>query len=1155
MLSGFFIDRPKFAIVIAIVITLAGLLALSVIPVAQYPNITPPQINVSATYPGADAQTVANTIAEPIEEQVNGVENELYMSSTSSSSGTYSLSVTFAIGTNPDIDQVNVQNRVALAQAELPPTVSQEGLKVTQQSSNFVIAVNLYSPDNKYDQNFISNYANINLNYPLSRLTGVGSTSILGNSQYAMRVWMDPVRMTALNITPTDIINAISAQNLQSAAGQIGEPPISSAQQQQLTIVTQGQLTDVNQFRNIIIKTNPGGGIVRVGDVARVELGAQTYTSSSKINQYPSATLAIYQAPAANALSLASAIRKQMAQVSKSFPPGLKYAIVYDSTRFVSANIHEILTTLAITLSLVVAVVFVFLQDWRATLIPICAIPVSLIGVFAVLYLIGYSANTIDLFAIVLAITLVVDDAIVVVENVTRNLEEHPDRPVREVTRQAMLEITGPVIATTLVLVAVFAPVGFLPGISGQLFRQFAVTISVSVLISAVNALTLSPALCGLILRPPKKARFRVFRWFNRGLDFFRDRYASAVRWLSRWLLLAFAALAAVFGAAYLLFVIVPSGFVPNEDQGYFFVNVSLPNGAALVQTQDLLDRVGKLVHATPGVSDVIELSGFSLISGTQEPNGGAVIAILKPWGQRTSAQLQASAIIDRLQKQFDATPAANISAFNPPAIPGLGRTGGFDFEMEGREGQSYQQIAATSRALIYAANQNQALSNVFTTFSASVPELLVKVNTSRAEILGVSPSAIYAVLQAHLGSQFVNYFNLESQVFQVIVQDDSKFRSQMSDIGALYVRSSSGALVPLNSLVTVSTVQGANAVNRYNLYPSVEIDGAARGSVSSGQAIAAMGGWRQSRCRTAMTMSGPAFRTSRSRPARRAPRYDLCPGVRLPVPGRAVRELVAADIGDPLGRGRGTGRVGSLADTRLSAGRVRAGGTGAADRAGGEERHPDRRIRKKPAGGRRGSSASGRGRCQNPLPGGADDSHRLHHRRAAAGLRERRRGGCAPVDRHDGVRRHGAGHFCRHRIRAGAVRGLRVSGAADLKADRSRGAGRPPLRIRFSQAGHQRRSEMVWAVPGGVWIDGAPVFQIPVQRIAGGSRSRLVCSGDVECASRNRMRSSRSTAAVWLQAWPGALAWAGSASAVSACSCEPADCALSHWESSSAQC
>ncbi len=841
MLSGFFIDRPKFAIVISIVITLAGLLALAAMPVAQYPNITPPQINVTANYPGADAQSIANAIAEPIEEQVNGVQNELYMSSTSSSSGTYTLSVTFAIGTDPNIDQVNVQNRVSLAQAELPATVTQEGITVSQQSSNFVIAVNLYSPDGRYDANFISNYANVNLRYPLSRLAGVGNATILGNSEYAMRIWLNPVKLTALGISPAQVVSAIQSQNQIAAAGQIGEPPISSAQQQQFTIITRGRLTSVAAFKNIIVKTSPNGGVVRVGDVARVELGAETYTSSSRLNQYPSATLAIYQLPNANALALAKAVETRMATISQRFPPGLKYAVVYDSTRFVRANINEILVTLGITLLLVVGVVFLFLQDWRATLIPVCAIPVSLIGVFAVLFAIGFSANTIDLFAIVLAITLVVDDAIVVVENVSRHLEEHPRDSAAEATRQAMREITGPVVATTLVLVAVFAPVGFLPGITGQLFRQFAVTISVAVVISAVNALTLSPALCGLLLRPPRKARFRLFRWFNRGLDASRDRYASVVAWLGRRLLVGFAALACVFGAALLAYRAIPQGFLPTEDQGYFFINIGLPNGAALVQTEKVVGEVGAKLRATPGVANAIELSGFSLINGTQQPNAGAVIAILKPWGQRGGAALSATGIIAGLQQVFNAIPAASITAFNPPAIPGLGHTGGFDLELEGLQGQSYQNLSAASRGLIYALNQDHALSNVFTTFSDDVPELLVKVNTDEAELLGVTNTAIYNTLQANLGSEFVNYFNLQNQVFQVIVQNDAQYRARVSDIRSLYVQSATGAMVPMSVLVSVSTVQGSNALTRYNLYPSIEINGSQAHGVSTGQAMMAV--------------------------------------------------------------------------------------------------------------------------------------------------------------------------------------------------------------------------------------------------------------------------------------------------------------------------
>ena len=841
MIYSFFIARPKFAIVIAIVIVIAGAVSLAVIPIAQYPNLAPPTVNVAATYPGADARVVEQTIAEPVEEQVNGAENALYYSSTSSSAGTYTLTVTFALGTDQDIDQVNVQNQVSLATAQLPATVTAEGLQVTKQSSNFVMAVNLYSPDNRYDQIFISNYTDINLRYPLARISGVGNATNLSDLRYSMRVWMNPVRMTALGITSQDVVSAIASQNIQAAAGQIGAAPISNDQQQQLTIVAQGRLTSVQQFKDIIIKTSPNQGVVRVADVADVQLGAQQYTAYSALNGSPSATLAIYQLPTANAIQISNAVDAQMKVLAKSFPPGLAYKIVYNSTNFVTATIHEILVTLSITFVLVVLVVFLFLQDWRATLIPICAIPVSLIGVFAVLYTLGYSANTVSLFAIVLAITLVVDDAIVVVENVTRTLEEQPDLPVAEATERAMAQIAGPVIATTLVLVAVFAPVGFLPGISGQLYRQFAVTISFSVLISAVNALTLSPALCRLILRPPKKARFSLFRWFNGGLDWTRGRYGGAVGWLSRHLTVSVLAVVAILVGAGGLFSILPGGFIPEEDQGYFFTSVTLPNGASLERTQQVLNQVGGMLQGDEGVANVIELSGFSLVTGTNQPNSGTIIAILKPWDQRPTVRESSLGIIGALTPRFAAIPAATIAAFNPPAVPGIGRTGGFDFQLESRGGADETQLAQVARGFIYQANQDPALANVFSSFSADQPQIQVTIDRTRAALMGVLPAAIYAELQAHLGSQYVNQFNLQSQVFQVIVQDQSDFRAKESDIQNLYVRSSSGALVPMRSLVTLSTTLGPNTVTRYNLYPSVEIFGAPKPGVSSGQAMAAM--------------------------------------------------------------------------------------------------------------------------------------------------------------------------------------------------------------------------------------------------------------------------------------------------------------------------
>ncbi|MBW4024417.1 MAG: efflux RND transporter permease subunit [Proteobacteria bacterium] len=840
MFSGFFIHRPNFAIVIAVVITLAGLLSLSAIPVSQYPNVTPPQVKISMTYPGASAQTIVNSIAEPIEEQVNGVPGELYMQSSSASSSTYSLTVTFGLDTDPDIDQVNVQNRVQIAEARLPPEVQREGITVKAASSNFVLAVNLYSPDKSLSQLKISNYAYMHLQQIVARIQGVGDTQIFGEREYAMRVWLNPIKMTGLGISTPQVVAAIQGQNAQVSAGQIGEPPTPGDQQQQLTVLAPGELTTVKQFKNIVIRTNPNGGVVRLSDIAKVELASQQYTTGSELDNLPSATLAVYQAPGSNALAVSNAVEKAVAGMAKQFPSGLKYTIVYNATNFVRANIGEILRTLAITLVIVVGVVFTFLQDWRATIIPTIAIPVSLVGVFAILYLLGYSANTIDLFAIVLAITLVVDDAIVVVENATRNLEENPDLTVAQATERAMAEITGPVVATTLILVAVFAPVGFISGLTGALYRQFAVTISVSVVISAVNALTLSPALCALMLRPPTPTRFIGFRWFNRGFSYARDRYGDAVVFLSRRLVLAVLGLGVVFGGSYLLFRATPSGFLPTEDQGYFLLNVQLPDGASLNRTNAAIDKVSKMLRKTPGIAHVIGVSGFSIVTSAQEASGGLMIAILQPWDKRGPSET-ASALLAKLKPKLDAIPSADIAAFNPPAIPGVSATGGINFVLEAQNGESYQKLASVSRGLILAANQKKQISSAFSGFSDSEPQVLVTVNPERAELLGVSPSAAYQTLQAYLGSQFVNDFNYDNFVFQVIVQAAPRFRNTISDIDQLYVPSTNGTLVPMTSIAKVRVVQGANALVLYNLYPSVLINATAAPGYSDSQAIAAM--------------------------------------------------------------------------------------------------------------------------------------------------------------------------------------------------------------------------------------------------------------------------------------------------------------------------
>jgi hydrophobe/amphiphile efflux-1 (HAE1) family protein len=837
MFSRFFIYRPNFAIVIAVVITLAGLVSFSAIPVAQYPNVTPPQVTISVSYPGASAQTIVNTIAEPIEEQVNGTPGMIYMQSSSASSGTYTLTVTFAIGSDPNIDQVNVQNRVQIAEAQLPTEVQSEGITVRAASSNFVLAVSLYSPNNKYNALYISNYEYTKVQQIVARIPGVGNTQIFGEREYAMRVWLNPVQMTGLGITPAQVIAAIEAQNVQVSSGQIGEPPVASDQTQQLTVLAPGELTSVDQFKNIIIQTTPSGGVVHLSDIARVELAAQTYTTDSTLNNKAASTLAVYQAPGANALAVSKQVQDTVAALAKNFPPGLSYKIAYNASNFVSADIKEILHTLVITLILVVAVVFLFLQDWRATVIPTIAIPVSLIGVFAVLYLLGYSANTIDLFAIVLAITLVVDDAIVVVENVTRNLEENPDLTVAQATEKAMDEITGPVVATTLVLVAVFAPVGFVSGVTGALYRQFAVTIGVSVVISAINALTLSPALCALMLRPPEKVRFSLFRWFNKGFSYTRDRYAGVVGFLTHRLWIAGGGIVAAFAITYILFIFTPSAFLPAEDQGYFFISVQLPDGASLERTDAVVAHVTSQLETMPGVADVIGVSGLNIVASAQEPAAALVIAILKPWDDRNGSE-SAAALIAKVKRQFAALPSANVTAFDPPSIPGVSATGGINFVLEAQNGQSYEKLASVSRAYILAVNADKRTSSAFTSFSANQPQVEVTVDTTRAELLNVSPQLVYSTMQDYLGSEFVNLFNYNNFVFQVIVQADQKYREKIADIDNLYVKSTTGAEIPLSALVKITAVQGTDAATLYNEYPAVLINGAATPGYSDGQAI-----------------------------------------------------------------------------------------------------------------------------------------------------------------------------------------------------------------------------------------------------------------------------------------------------------------------------
>ena len=832
-----FIKRPRFAIVIALVTALIGAVALKVIPVEQYPDITPPVVSVSAIYPGASARDVAESVAAPIEAQVNGVSNMLYMSSNSGNNGSYSLNITFASGTDPDTAAVEVQNRISQVSAKLPAEVLNTGVSVRKQASNILMGISLLSPKNTHDMLFISNFASIQLRDALARIDGVGDVQVFGSRDYSMRIWLDPRKMEALNVSSTEISAAIQSQNVQAAAGQIGASPSPSMQQQTLTISGAGRLSSPEEFSNIIVRKNEHGGTVRLRDVARIELGAQDYQVNATLNQTPSAFLSVYPAPGANALNVANAVREEMTRQARYFPDDLNYEIKFDSTQFVSATLDEIMVSLALTFLVVLTIVFLFLQSARATFIVALTIPVSLLGTFAVLYAFGYSANTLSLFAIILALTVVVDDAIVVVENVERLMTEDPSLGRVAATRKALKQIAGPVIATTVVLMAVFVPIAVLPGITGALYRQFAVTLSAAVILSSINALTLTPALCATLLKPRPEKPARVFSAFNRGLDTVRDLYVTATRGLGKHALTSVITVIALVGACVWGYSSLPKSFLPDEDQGYFFVNVQLPDGASLGRTDAVLGQMQTLLENDPAVDDVIAISGFSLLSGGSAPNSAFGIVLLKPWGERSSVDQ----VIGRLQPAMAGIPSAMIMAINPPAISGLGTASGLDLRLQALQGQSPQELAATGQALIMAANQDPQLSRVFTTFSASVPEIALSVDRDRAAQLQVPVSRIFGTLQTSLGGVNVSDFIINNRLFNVQMQNEMEDRQRADQISTLSVRSDNGSLVSMGKLVDLTPSLGAPFITQYNQFPSLAISGSAAPGVSSGEAMVQM--------------------------------------------------------------------------------------------------------------------------------------------------------------------------------------------------------------------------------------------------------------------------------------------------------------------------
>ncbi len=840
MISAVFVDRPRLAIVIAIIITIAGAISLTRIPLAQFPNIVPPQVQVSANYPGASAAVVEASVAQPIEAQVIGVDKMLYMKSTNGNDGSYNLTVSFALGTDPDINTVNVNNRVQTAMAELPASVSQQGLIIQKRSSAILEFVNLYSDGAKQDPLFITNYATINILDEISRTPGVGQANLFSRMKYSMRIWFDTNRLTSLNLSPTDIINAIQAQNVVAPIGRIGARPTTEDVQFQFNLQTQGRLTTPEQFGAIVVRANPDGSVLRVRDVARLELGAQNSDSESRLNGQPSVAVAIYLAPGANAVNTARAVNGRLAALSQRFPDGMHYQVTYDSTTFVTDTIREVIKTLLEAFVLVVIVVFLFLGNLRATIIPTIAVPVSLIGAFAVLLAVGYSANTVSLLALVLAIGIVVDDAIVVVENVERVLEERPDLTPAEATKEAMRQITAPIIAITLVLLSVFVPIAFIPGISGTLFRQFAVTISVSMLISAVNALTLSPALCALFLRhsgPRRGIMARVLR----GIDHVRDGYARIVARLLRLAVLGIVLVLVFAGGIFGLSLRTPTGFLPEEDQGGFFVSIQLPDGASVSRTSAVVRQVEALAKNLPGVSDTFAIIGFSLLDSAQESNSAFMFIKLKPFADRDLATQSAQATIGRMFGASQQIRAATVFPFNLPPIIGLSTTGGFEYQLETLEGQDAVVLGGAMQGLLASANQDPRLARVFSTFTATNPSLFLDIDREKTQSLGMSMLDVFTALQATLGGIYINDFNLYGRVWQVNIQGEAFDRTSVDDLWKIFIRNRTGQSVPLRSIASLRIVLGPQVITRYNNYRSITINGGPAPGVSSGTALAAM--------------------------------------------------------------------------------------------------------------------------------------------------------------------------------------------------------------------------------------------------------------------------------------------------------------------------
>ncbi|WP_026380845.1 efflux RND transporter permease subunit [Afifella pfennigii] len=839
MIFDLFIRRPRLAFVISILITLVGLISLAVIPVAQYPDIAPPTISVSTQYVGASAETVEQAIAQPLESAINGVEDMRYMKSTSSSDGSYQLNITFELGTDPDVAAINVQNRVAQVESQLPAEVRDVGLSVTRAATDQLQVFLFHSPDNRFDELFLSNFISINVIDELKRVNGVGNVQVFGERDYAMRIWLEPQKLTNLDLTPADIAAAVESQNLQAAAGKLGAAPLVDAQRLELTINTQGRLSTVEEFRNIVLRSNPDGSMVRLGDVARVELDSESYGVIARYNGNPMAAVATYLSPGANAVTVATRVSEKLEELSSRFPEGLEYTYVYNAADFVGTMIEKVIFTILEAFALVAVVVFVFLGRLRATLIPMIAVPVAIIGALAIMYAFGYSANTISLLALVLAIGIVVDDAIIVVENVERVIEEEPHLTPQEATHKAMGEIVGPIIAITLVLLSVFVPVAFLPGSSGALFRQFAVAISAAMVISAVNALTLSPALCAMFLRSSEPVGF--MRGITRAIDKIGHGYAWIIGKLMNVAVIGIVALIALAVATGYMFLRTPAGFLPNEDKGFVIVIMNLPAGASLNRTDIAAQKAEAIIREDPGVDSVGTVLGFDLLGGGAASNAGLMFLGLKDYEERQTPELSINAVIGRLYGGLSTIPDAQFIPLQPPAISGVGSFGGFEFVLEALQGQDPAEIAAVMRSLVVQANQVPELARVYANFEAETPQIRLEIDRIKAQTLGVPISDIFAALQSTFGGYYINDFNLFGRTWTVRMQAEKEFRTSISDIYDIEVRNKAGEMVPLSSFARAELSVGPRSLTRYNNYRAVSIQGSPAPGYGDGDATEAM--------------------------------------------------------------------------------------------------------------------------------------------------------------------------------------------------------------------------------------------------------------------------------------------------------------------------